>query len=269
MYISTYDPATTPASIPKKLVAYQGIGYASSGGGDPRANQGLVYVPPLSCSSRGNIDNIPFINRIGSNTMLGGTLTILTEDGAVLEIFRQEPGQPSVLIADNQGTAGVYDLTVDAKNVDGKPGYKTYFLLSQTNLILEDNIAVKSDKELYLASSTYSDFGSGGSYYSGFVTDPQVQPDLTISPLGICISLGGISNVELKTSNSFDTYKWEKYDFSSSTWIDAPTDTSDPLSTNNTANYKPIEEGDYRLVGTLSCYTGKQYISRTRFSMRR
>ena len=36
--------------------------------------------------------------------MLGGTLTILTEDGAVLEIFRQEPGQPSELIADNQGT---------------------------------------------------------------------------------------------------------------------------------------------------------------------
>ena len=106
--------------------------------------------------------------------MLGGTLTILTEDGAVLEIFRQ-----GVLIADNQGTAGVYDLTADAKDVDGKPGYKTYFLLSQTNLILEDNIAVKSDKELYLASSTYSHFGSGGSYYSGFVTDPQVQPDLT------------------------------------------------------------------------------------------
>ena len=61
--------------------------------------------------------------------MIGGTLTILTEVGAVLEIFRQEPGQPSVLIADNQGTAGVYDLTVDAKDVVGKPGYKTYFLL--------------------------------------------------------------------------------------------------------------------------------------------
>ncbi len=66
MYISTFDPTTTPSTAPKKLVAYQGIGYASSGGGDTSgANQGLVYVPPLSCSSRGNIDNIPFINRIG------------------------------------------------------------------------------------------------------------------------------------------------------------------------------------------------------------
>ena len=184
-------------------MAYQGIGYA--GGTNPGANQGLVYVPPLSCSSRGNIDNIPFINRIASNKMLGGTLTILTEDGAVLEIFRQEPGKPSDLIADNQGTSGVYDLSANAKDVNGKPGYKTYSLLSQTNLKLEDNIAVKSDKELYLASSTYSAFGSGGSFYSGFVTDPQVEPDLTISPLGICISSSGISNVELKTSNSFDT----------------------------------------------------------------
>ena len=138
-------------------------------------------------------------------------------------------------------------------------------MLSQTNLILEDNIAVKSDKELYLASSTYSAFGSGGSYYSGFVTDPQVEPDLTISPLGVCISSSGVSNVELKTSNSFDTYKWEIEDDSTtpSTWIDAPTDPSDPLSTNNGANYKPIIEGDYRLVGTLSCYIGRQYISET------
>jgi len=28
MYISTYDPTTTPTTVPKKLVAYQGIGYA-------------------------------------------------------------------------------------------------------------------------------------------------------------------------------------------------------------------------------------------------
>ena len=258
MYISTYDPATTPTSVPKKLVAYQGIGY--SGGSNAGANQGLVFVPPLSCSSRGDIDNIPLINRIGSNKMIGGTLTILTEDGAVLEIFRQ-----GVLIADNQGTSGVYDLTVDAKDVVGKPGYKTYFLLSQTGLILEDNIAVKSDKELYLASSTYSDFGSGGSYYSGFVTDPQVQPDLTISPLGICISSSGVSNVELQTSNSFDTYKWQIEDDSTSpsTWSDAPTDPADPLSTNDQANYNPTQEGSYRLIGTLSCYVGKDYISET------
>ncbi|MFL2603212.1 MAG: T9SS type B sorting domain-containing protein, partial [Flavobacteriaceae bacterium] len=263
MYISTFNPTVAPTTVPKKLVAYQGIGYGSSSGGDPRANQGLVYVPPLSCASRGNIDNIPFINRIGSNIMLGGTLTILTEDGAVLEIFRQEPGQPSVLIADNQGTSGVYDLSGNEKTVDGNSKYKTYFLLSQPSLKLEDNIAVKSDKELYLASSTYSDFGSGGSFYSGFVTDPQVEPDLTISPLGVCISSSGVSNVELKTSNSFDTYKWEKYDFLTNTWNDAPTDPSDPLSTNNQAKYKPIEEGDYRVVGTLSCYPLKQYESDT------
>ena len=256
MYISTFDPTTTPSTVPKKLVAYQGIGY--KGNNNSGANQGLVYVPPLSCSSRGNIDNIPFINRIGSNKMLGGTLTILTEENAVLEIYRQ-----GVLIADNQGTSGVYDLSVDEKTVDGNSKYRTYFLLSQPSLKLEDNIAVKSDKELYLSSTTYSTYGSGGSFYSGFVTDPQVEPDLTISPLGVCISLGGLSNVELKTSNSFDTYKWEKYDFLTNTWNDAPTDSSNPLSTNNQANYKPIEEGDYRLVGTLSCYAGKQYISET------
>ena len=72
-----------------------------------------------------------------------------------------------------------------------------------------------------------------------------------------------MSNVKLTTANSFDTYKWQIKDNSTipSTWSDAPTDSSDPLSTNDQANYNPIEQGTYRLVGTLSCYVGKEYIS--------
>ena len=87
-----------------------------------------------------------------------------------------------------------------------KPGYKTYFLLSNpgSGLDLTGNISVKSDKELYLASSTYSTYGSAGSFYSGFVTEPQVVPELTISPLGTCINSATNSNVKFKTANSFD-----------------------------------------------------------------
>ena len=248
MYISTQDPSF-------KLIAFQGIGYGGVVGGSSGANQGLIFVPPLSCSSKGNIDNIPFIEKVATETMIGGTLTILTEDGADLRIYRN-----NVLIADSSGSGGVYNLNTDAKSVNGKPGYKTYFLLSNpgSGLDLTGNISVKSDKELYLASSTYSTYGSAGSFYSGFVTEPQIVPDLTISPLGICISSSTNSNVKFKTANSFDGYQWEIFDEITKSWINAPSGSSQP---NNEADYTPTVQGKYRLIGTLSCFPTKQYIS--------
>ena len=102
LYISTQDPSF-------KLIAFQGIGYVGG------ANQGLVFVPPLSCSSKGNIDNIPFIEKVATENMIGGKLTILTEDGADLRIYRNNN-----LIADSSGSSGVYNLSSDAKSVNGK-----------------------------------------------------------------------------------------------------------------------------------------------------
>ena len=47
----------------KKVFAYQGIGANTS-----EANQGLFFVPPLSCENRGEVDNIPMIEKIGTTT---------------------------------------------------------------------------------------------------------------------------------------------------------------------------------------------------------
>ena len=246
IYIKTQDPSF-------KLVAYQGIGY-DTGGTAGRANQGLVFVPPLSCSSRGNIDNIPYIDYIGNKKFEGGTLTILTEDGADLKIYKN-----GILYADNSGTSGLISLPSLSHNVIGKPGYKTYFLISETStnisgIFLQGDIKVTSDKELYLASSTFGGAASAGSYYSGFVSNPQVVPNLIINPLGVCISSSGVSNVELTTSSSFDSYQWLKYDTTSSAYVDAPVNPNDPTHTNDSQNYKPIEPGTYKLRGKLACF---------------
>ena len=50
----------------KKVFAYQGIGANTS-----EANQGLFFVPPLSCENRGEVDNIPMIEKIGTTTFTG------------------------------------------------------------------------------------------------------------------------------------------------------------------------------------------------------
>ena len=50
-----------------KLFAYQGLGdvYTGFSGQYPAANQGMVFVPPLSCGTSGNVNNIAEIDRVG------------------------------------------------------------------------------------------------------------------------------------------------------------------------------------------------------------
>ena len=50
-----------------KLFAFQGMGdiYQGFNGAYPAANQGMVFVPPLSCGTSGNVNNIAEIDRVG------------------------------------------------------------------------------------------------------------------------------------------------------------------------------------------------------------
>lgn len=240
LYITTKNPA-------KKLFVYQTTGYIG------RANQALVFVPPLSCSTRGNIDNIPEVEKIGNKTFTGGTLSIVTEDTAVLEIYKTDASGNTVLLADSSGAAPI-NLTTLAKTVDGKPGYNTYLLDSNGDNSLFGNISVFSDKELYVASTTYGDAASSGSYYSGFVSNPPIRNELAVSALGNCILEDGSSNVILSTSSAFDSFKWMKYDAATSTFNDAPGDYTKSF-------YKPSQTGIYKLLGKLNCYPTVDYLS--------
>lgn len=235
LYITTKDPN-------KKLFVYQTTGY------DSVANQALVFVPPLSCSSRGNIDNIPQIDKIGDKVFTGGSLTIVTKDTAALEIYKD-----GVLFADKSGTTAV-NLNTFARAVVGKTGYSTYLLDSSASSTLIGSISVFSDEELYVASTTYGDAASSGSYYSGFVSNPPIQNDLSVSTLGTCVLPNGASNTKLTTPSTYDTYEWQKYNNTTDSFESAP-------GTNNDVIYEPTLPGKYRLLGKLSCFPTKEYIS--------
>ena len=242
MYITTKDSS-------KKIFVYQTTGYESV------ANQALVFVPPLSCSSKGNIDNIPLIDKIGNKVFIGGTLTIVTESDANLEVYKN-----GVLFANKSNTAAV-NLNAIAKSVVGKTGYTTYLLETQIDgttvnpsTALTGNISVFSDKELYVASTTFGDAASSGSYYSGFVSNPILRSDLSVSALGNCIQSDGNSNVILSTSSAYDSYQWYMYDDAGNTYVTAP-------GSSNGQSYSPEAAGIYRLIGKLACYPLVDYIS--------
>ena len=63
MYVSTDNKDD-------KLFAYQGMGdiYEGFSGRYPAANQGMVFVPPLSCGTSGNVNNIGDIDKVGDET---------------------------------------------------------------------------------------------------------------------------------------------------------------------------------------------------------
>ncbi|MEP3836339.1 MAG: T9SS type B sorting domain-containing protein [Algibacter sp.] len=210
MYVETSQPA----------FAYQGVGGLGSNGTPNEANQGLFFVPPLSCETRGNLDNIANINNIGSTNYSGG-ISIVTKVGATVTIN----GAPI-------GTA--------SNPVNGKPDYITYKVKG-----LSGNIAVQSDDELYCAYFNYNGSATSGSFYSGFPSAPEINFDTQFTTLGNCIP-----NITLEAANtqSFDSFKWLFDDGSGSGYVDL-------LVT--ATSITPSLPGKYKLVGIITC-TGEE-----------
>jgi gliding motility-associated-like protein len=218
-------------SSSEDVFAYQGIGGASE------ANQGMFFVPPLSCESRGDVNNIAFIEQIGDNTLTGG-ITIVTKGTAKVSINNTDiASQPAEI------------TVVGPSEVTGKNEYVTYKVTGLTG-----SVSVSSSDELYSAYYNQNGAATSGSFYAGFPSDPNVSLNLTASALGSCISLEGVSNVvfEVSNSGSYDTLQWVKKDQDAETY-------SDIIGENN-STYKPNEIGTYAVKGTITC-TGKVYKS--------
>ncbi len=194
------------------VFAYQGTG------ANNEANQGMFFVPPLSCETRGNINNIANIDRIG-NTNYSGGLSIVTKAGATVTI-------------NNQALTNF--ATIGPSNVDGNTNYVTYKITG-----LNGNISVEGNDELYVAYFNVNGFATSGSFYSGFPSAPEINFNLQFSALGNCIP-----NVTLEAANAqnFDSFDWL---FDDGTGF---------VSLNlNTPTLTPNQPGRYKLVGIITC----------------
>ena len=205
----------------KKVFAYQGIGANTS-----EANQGLFFVPPLSCENRGKIDNIPSIDQIGSVNFTGG-ITIVTNNGATVNINGTPINDTSF------NTFGPFQVV--------GTDYETYKVLD-----LSGDVTVEGSGELYCAYFNQNGAASSGSFFSGFPSAPEIDFQTTVGSLGICIP-----NITLAADNLglFDRFEWFYDDGTGfiSTGVINPSIT-------------PSDPGSYKLVGFLDC-SGSQYES--------
>ncbi|MDG2492797.1 MAG: T9SS type B sorting domain-containing protein [Flavobacteriaceae bacterium] len=226
-----YEGGNLYVRASENVFAYQGIGGASE------ANQGMFFVPPLSCENRGNIDNIALIEQIGSITYSGG-ITIVTKRNSIVKINNT--------LIENLNSV----LVVGPSDVTGRSDYITYKIRG-----LNGNIGVSSSDELYAAYFNFNGSASSGSFYSGFPSAPELDIDFTATRLGTCISAAGISNVVLSVSNegNFDSLQWYKKN---------PLN-NENISVNNgeSSTFHPSEPGNYLVIGVINC-SGTSYTSK-------
>jgi hypothetical protein len=213
-----------------KLFAYQGTGkdYTSNA---IAANQAMYFVPPLNCATKGDVNEIPFINEVAGRTFEDqATVSFITKDGA------------TILINGN----AVSDYGAAPRAVTGKSDYVTYKVEN-----LNGNIKVEGNDELYVAYVNSDNAATTAGFYSGFTIPPTVELDAELKTLGSCLNKDGTSNIELQASNfiQFDEIKWMKKDGNSL------------IETGEVGEYfTPTEEGVYILKGILAC-NNKEYLS--------
>ena len=197
------------------VFAYQGVGATNE-----EANQGMFFVPPLSCEAVGNLDNIADIARIGNTTYSGG-VSIVTTVGSTVTI-------------NNQPIANFNP--VGPNLVTGNANYVTYKVTG-----LSGNVSVQSTDELYCAYFNFNGFATSGSFYSGFPSAPEINFDATFDTLGNCIP-----NITLAAANTqnFDTFEWFFDDGSGTGFIGLGI---------STPNLTPTLPGTYKLAGVVNC----------------
>lgn len=205
-------------STSKNVSAYQGVG------GQSQANQELFFVPPLSCQTPRIIDNIPFLDQIGSNSFNENSgVSLVTETGADLEFIINGT---SYLLSNLP-----IGITVQGPStIAGTTEYVTYRING-----LSGNISVFSTKQLYLSYYGSSGAATYGGFYSGFTFRPEISFEKLDVNASNCIPN---INLGINSLSPFDTYQWYF------------NDVAIPGATN--ATYTPIQPGYYYLSATIA-----------------
>ena len=215
-----------------KLFAYQGLGdvYTGFNGAYPAANQGMVFVPPLSCGTSGNVNNIADIDKVGEGN--GSTF----DDNAQVSFVTTKGS----IISINGAQINEADNNVTRNDVLGNGNYESYII---TNL--SGNIRVESNGEMYVSYYNTNGAASTAGFYSGFTKPPKFEIKSEFAAKGNCVNEDGSSNIELSAEGSFASYEWEIKN------IDGSFSTAPGNASSNP--YSPSKSGTYRLKGVLEC----------------
>ena len=221
MYVKTNDAPGNP----KTLFAYQCVG---DDGRPDQANQEMFFVPPLSCQTPKEINNIPYIDSIGTGTdtvPFPGRVTITTKVGSTLTFIINTVPYTLANLPSTISVTGPIAVT-------GNTAYECYIMTG-----LSGNISVFSTSELYLAAYGVNGAATFGGYYSGFTFKPEVVFQPIVSNQSNCIPK---VNLSVSSLTGFDVFQWYF--------------NGNPITGANSSNYAPnlLGPGYYKVKASLT-----------------
>jgi gliding motility-associated-like protein len=169
----------------QKIYVYQMIGGAPAGNTNEFRTEGLIFVPPISCSIPNSIDNIVEPNVIGTMTFNGGVMITAMRDSLVTVLVDG--------IAANLGAAGT---------VVGNPDFVTYrnlTLFSSSTKV--GKISIKAQGAVQVAMYGQNSAASYAAFYSGF--SKSKEPNITLKNIG-----NGVCPDTLVTTGLYDGVQW-------------------------------------------------------------
>lgn len=168
----------------QKIYVYQMIGGANSGGNELRT-EGLIFVPPISCSIPNSIDNIVEPNAVGTMLFDGGVMITAMRDSLVIVKIDG--------ITVNLGTAS---------RVTGNPDFVTYRNLTLFNKSTKiSNISIVAQGAVQVAMYGQNSAASYAAFYSGF--SKTIEPNIKITRVG-----DGVCPDTLTVKGLFDGVQW-------------------------------------------------------------
>ena len=215
MYVKSSDP----------VYAFQGIGSGFS-----EANQGLFFVPPLKCSSLGDVNNIPVIDQIGGFPF-DARLIVISKVGANITITDKNNSNSPIesLIGGALSTLGT---------VTANTSYVTYSVSG-----LEGDVSIFSNDELYVKYFNKSGAATSGGFYSGFDSSGNLNTSLGKIDASLDFCLPN-ANLVANGVDSYDSFSW---------WFDDESGSGYSNTGVNTSPFSPSLTGKYKIIAQKQC----------------
>ncbi len=195
------------------------------------ANQGMFFVPPLSCTSVGDVESIGRINEVDNNSSFSGSLFVLSSYGSSVKLNEDDISSLNNVVFE-PGPIQTSTADYQIHRVDDLMG----------------DVSIVGSEELYVSYYNFNNTATSGAFYSGFNLEPKIYPNLSLNTLGNCVDSSGQSNVVLQLPNAenYDSLKWQKQKADGS-WENIFTGSSD------SSEYTPNSFGSYRLEVVIDC----------------